>query len=427
MKFNKLFLSILAVIFIFGIAIVGCSTSDDEVSEQPTETENQSDESATENVATTDPEALRVAFGMAETEWDLFNNEILPAFESETGIKVEAVELKAEDLINSLTAQVESGQVTIDMFAQDINNLSGLVTRDLVEDLSAYNDNIPEAVIPGMLEATEFDGKRLFLPYRPNVEIAFYNESKFNELGLQVPTTWEELLNVAKAANDATGQGRVAIKANLQGDNILHMFDFIKQAGGDPYTLNDEGSVLAFEFLQELYPYLNEQSSTAAWDTMNEYLLKDSVYLGTNWPFYIPEFHNQGKDEIKAYSGWSGPVKESHVLGGEVIGIPTGSTKVDEAIQFAEFLMSKDVQELLVSELAWPSVRSDAYGLVQGYQEPYFEAIQKALNYAEPRGNEPYWADAEPIYLEVFQKVVVNGEDVKATLDEAAEKLSALK
>ncbi|NBI28757.1 sugar ABC transporter substrate-binding protein [Chengkuizengella marina] len=426
MKINKLLLSILAVIFIFGVAIVGCSTADDEVQEQPTDNEN-TEQPATENEPSSDSTTLNVAFGMAETEWDLFNNEIIPAFESETGIKIKAVELKAEDLINSLTAQVDTGQINIDMFAQDINNLSGLVTRDLVEDLSQYNEQIPEAVIPGMLEATEFDGKRLFLPYRPNVEIAFYNESKFSELGLEVPTTWEELLNVAKATNDATGQGRVAIKANLQADNILHMFDFIKQAGGDPYTLNDEGSIQAFEFLQELYPYLNEQSSTAAWDTMNEYLLKDSVYLGTNWPFYIPEFHKQGKDEIKAFSGWSGPVKESHVLGGEVIGIPKGSTKVDEAIQFAEFLMSKDVQELLVSELAWPSVRSDAYGLVQGYQEPYFKAIQQALNYAEPRGNEPYWEDAEPIYLEVFQKIVVNGEDVKATLDEAAEKLNALK
>ncbi|OEG00121.1 sugar ABC transporter substrate-binding protein [Vulcanibacillus modesticaldus] len=413
-SFRKFFTVFFAIMIIATIALTGCSSTNDENQvnneEQPKETKT-----------------LKVAFGMGETEWELFRNEILPAFEQETGIKIEAIELKQEDLINSLTAQVESGNITIDMFAQDVNSLSSLVTRDLVEDLSAYKDRIPETVIPGMMEVSEFDGKLLFLPYRPNVEITFYNEAKFNEYGLEVPKTWDELLEVAKALKEKTGQGRVAIKANLQGDNILHMFDFIKAAGGDPYVLNDEGSIKAFEFMQELYPYLSEQSTTANWDTMNKYLEKDSVYLGANWPFYIPQFYKNGKEEIKAYSGWSGPVKESHALGGEVIGIPKGSKKVEEAIKFAEYLMSKPVQELLVSELAWPAVRSDAYGLVKGYQKPYFEAIKNALNYAEPRGNKPYWSDAEKIYLDAFQKAVINGEDVKTVLNEAAKKLEELK
>ncbi|MBO8163434.1 MAG: extracellular solute-binding protein [Brevibacillus sp.] len=397
-----------------------------------TQTEQAGTESQQDSAQPAEPteekeKVLRVAFGMGESEWKLFNDEILPAFQQETGIKVEAIELKQEDLVNNLTAQVQSGNLTIDMFAQDVNSLSSLVTRDLVEDLSGYRDRIPDTVIPGMMEASQFDGKLLFLPYRPNVEIAFYNQKKFEEYGLEVPKNWDDLLQVAQAFKEKTGQGRVAIKANLQIDNILHMFEFIKAAGGDPYQLNDEGSVTAFAFMQKLYPLLNEQSTTANWDTMNQYLEKDSVYLGQNWPFYIPEFHKNGKDEIQAYSGWAGPVKEVHLLGGEVIGIPKGSTKLDEAIRFAEYLMSKPVQELLVSQLAWPAVRSDAYGLVQGYQKPYFEAIKGALDKAEPRGNVPYWADAEKIYLEAFQKAVMNGEDVKTTLDEAAKQLEQIK
>lgn len=419
-KFMAVFL---AIAMISAIALVGCT------GQQATKPSNQPAEQPKEEVKeeAKEPKVLKVAFGMGETEWALFNNEILPAFEQETGIKVEAIELKQEDLINSLTAQVESGNITIDMFGQDVNNLSGLVTRGLVEDLSKYKDRIPDTVIPGMMEVSQFDGKLLFLPYRPNVEITFYNEKKFAEYGLEVPKTWEDLLDTAKALKEKTGQGRVAIKANLQGDNILHMFDFIKAAGGDPYVLNDEGSIKAFEFMQELFPYLNEQSTTANWDTMNKYLEQDSVYLGANWPFYIPEFHKMGKDEIQAYSGWAGPVKESHALGGEVIGIPKGSKNVEEALLFAEYLMSKPVQELLVSELAWPAVRSDAYGLVQGYQQPYFEAIKSALDHAEPRGNQPYWEKAEPIYLDTFQRIVIKGEDVKTVLNEAAKKLEELK
>lgn len=419
---KKTFMLFLTFLLTVVLTFTGCgsTTTTNETSDQPSEVKEETNETNEDNV-------LRVSFGLGETEWKVFRNELLPAFEQETGIKVEAVQVESGDLVNKLTAEVESGNLTIDVFAQDVNNLSSIVARDLVEDLTEYEDIIPDTVIPGMMEVSEFDGKRLFLPYRPNVEIAFYNENKFNEYGIEPPENWEELLEVAKAFKEKTGQGRVGIKANLQVDNILHLFDFIKQAGGDPYVLNDEGSIEAFEFLQELYPYLNEQSTTANWDTMNQYLEKDSIYLGTNWPFYIPEFHKNGKDEIKAYSGWTGPEKESHVLGGEVIGIPKGSTKVEEAIKFAEFLMSKPVQELLVSELAWPAVRSDAYGLVKGYQVPYFEAIKSALDHAEPRGNVPYWQDAETIYLDAFQKAIINGEDVKTTLDEAAQKLDELR
>lgn len=408
------------------VVLAACGGTTDTPTDEPKEEPTANEETPVEDSESED-KTLRVSFGLGETEWTLFRNEILPAFEQTTGIKVEAVQIESADLVNKLNAEVSAGNLSIDMFAQDVNNLSGLVIRDLVEDLSEYRSLIPDSVIPGMVEVSEFDNKLLFLPYRPNVEITFYNEEKLAEFGVELPQTWEELLSVAKQLKEDTNQGRVAMKANLEGDNILHMFDFIRGAGGDPYVLNDEGSIEAFTFMQELYPYLAETSSTANWDSMNSYLETDNVYIGKNWPFYIGEFNSNGKDEIQAYGGWSGPKGMSNALGGEVIGIPKGSEKVEEAILFAEFLMSKEVQELLVSELAWPSVRSDAYGLVQGYQVPFFEAIRDALDNAEPRGNVPYWEDAESIYLEAFQRIVVNGEDVKEVLDASATKLDELR
>jgi len=408
------------------VFLAACGGNGNESSQSSEGNSDNGNNNSSEDKKKEKADKLRVAFGMGESEWKVFENEIIPAFEQETGIKVEPIAIESDNLINKLTAEVDSGNFSVDMFAQDVNNLSALVARDLVADLSEYKSEIPEKVIPGMEDVATFNEKLLFLPYRPNVEITFYNEKKFNKYDMNPPQNWDELLKVAKTFKQEEGQGRVAMKAGLDGDNVIHMFDFIRSAGGDPYVLNDEGSIKAFKYMQKLYPYLAEQSSKATWDTMNQFLEKDSVYLGQNWPFYIPQFHKHGKDEIQAYSGWSGPEKESHTLGGEVIGIPKGSKKVDEAIKFAKFLMTKEVQELLVSELAWPSVRSDAYGLVQGYQKPYFEAIKNALEHAEPRGNVPYWGDAEEIYTEAFQKIVVEGQNVEENLNEAAKQLQKL-
>ena len=53
--------------------------------------------------------------------------------------------------------------------------------------------------------------------------------------------------------------------------------------------------------------------------------------------------------------------------------------------------MSKEAQEILVKENGWPSSRSDAYGQVEAWQQPYFDAVNEAIKVAEPRPNVTYW------------------------------------
>lgn len=371
---------------------------------------------------------LRVAMGLGEDEWKVMRSDILPKFEKDNNVKVEAVQVEAKDIVEKLSAQQKANKVEIDLITQDVNELYALVDRGIVDDLTANKNIIPKTAIKGMIDVGTFDGKLLFLPYRPNVEIAYYNEKKFQEVGLTPPKNWDELMNVAKTFKGKEKIGRVAIKANLDIDNVLHIFDFVRSAGGDPYVLNDEGSVKAFTYLQQLYPYLSPDSKKANWNFMNQFLATDSVYLGQNWPFGVNKIVKEGgKKEIKAYSGWAGPVKESHTLGGEVIGIPKGTPNKDLALKFAEYLMSKDVQETLVAKLAWPSVRTDAYGKVEEWQKPYFDAVNKALQNAEPRGNVKYWPTVQQSLIDAFKDIVQNGKPVKETLDIYAKKIADAK
>jgi trehalose transport system substrate-binding protein len=61
----------------------------------------------------------------------------------------------------------------------------------------------------------------------------------------------------------------------------------------------------------------------------------------------------------------------------------------DAAIQFANFLMSKEAQEVLVAKNGWPSVRDDATAQVPEELKPTFDAIQKALTDGWYRPNVP--------------------------------------
>ena len=154
---------------------------------------------------------------------------------------------------------------------------------------------------------------------------------------------------------------------------------------------------------------------------MNRHIATESVYLGQNWPFGMNVIvKDGGKKEVLAYQGWRGPVKESHVLGGDVIGIPKGAPNKALAIEFAKYLMSKEVQEKLATYNGWPAVRSDAYGTVEEWQRPYFDAINEALKYAEARPNLLYWDAVDKALGEAFREGVIEQKPVKPALEKWA-------
>jgi trehalose transport system substrate-binding protein len=403
----------LAALLAAGLMLAGCGGK----STTPSNTNNTSSASSSGSQTKT----LRVIMGLGEEEWKVMREHVFPAFEKQHNAKIEAVQAESGDTVKKLEAMKAAGKMEVDLITQDNMNLLPLVSKGLVEDLSAYRKLIPDTAIPGVVKVGEFDGKLYFLPYRPNVEINFYNEKVFQKYNLKPPTTWDELLNVAKTLKEKEGTGKVGLKLVLDGNTTVQLFEFIRQAGGDPTKLNDEGSVKAYTFLKELYPYLAADSKKADWNTTNKFLASESFHLAANWPFGVGVIvKDGGKKEIKAYGGWKGPVKASKVLGGEVIGIPAGSPNKELALKFAEYLMSKEVQETLAAKLAWPSYRTDAYAKVEDWQKPYFDAINEAMKVADPRPNVPYWDVLDKSLNDAFREIVIEGKDVKATLDKYA-------
>jgi len=356
--------------------------------------------------------------GLAEVEWRVMREQVFPPFEQQHQVRLRGVQAEAPDAAKKLVAMYRAKRMEVDLITQDVLQLAPLVHAGVMEDLSMYREAIPTTALPHLSEVGTFDGSIYFMPYRPNVQIAYYNAEKFRAYELQPPQSWPELLAVAQRFHQAEGVGRVLVQGTLSPNTTTQVIEFIWAAGGDPLVLNDLGSVQAFSFLQQLAPYLAPETRRADWNTTNAFLATESVYLARNWPFGIHLLVQEaGKTQIKAYHGWRGPVRESHVLGGEVIGIPHGARQRELALEFMRYLMSKPVQEMLVSSLGWPSFRSDAYGNTQAWQAPYFAAVQEALAQAQPRPQVGYWAQLDRALTGAFREIVYEGYPIQATLD----------
>jgi ABC-type glycerol-3-phosphate transport system substrate-binding protein len=149
--------------------------------------------------------------------------------------------------------------------------------------------------------------------------------------------------------------------------------------------------------------------------------------MATNWPFTTAELAGADiLDKFDVYEGWAGPAQAAHVIGGEVLGIPEGVTGKQEeaALALAQFLMSKDAQEELVSKNSWPSVRSDALGQVPAEQKSTFDAIQAALADGWYRPNVVYWADVEGAMADAVNRIIYNDEDAASVLNQEHDKIA---
>jgi trehalose transport system substrate-binding protein len=210
-----------------------------------------------------DGKTLRLAVGLAEEERQVYDDDVIPPFKDMTGGDVEIIQIDAADVVTTLQAQVDSGNIEIDILDQDNNSLAPLVANQLVEELPEAQDVIPAETIPALLEVLQFDSKYYFLPARPNVQITYYNEAIFNDAGVQPPQSWDELTSVGQALKDARGVGLIGIQGAAGGPVGVTVTQFIWEAGGDPLKVNSEQGVQAFTFLQGLKDVLTPQYPTA--------------------------------------------------------------------------------------------------------------------------------------------------------------------
>ena len=287
---------------------------------------------------------------------------------------------------------------------------------------------LPPETIEALLPVLQFDDKYYFLPARPNVQITYYNSDRFQQDELQPPKTWDELMAVAKAIQEKAGVGQVSIQGVPGGPVGVTVTQFLWQAGGDPLQIDNDAGAQAFQFMQNLKPYLTPQYPTATFDTTNTYLLNESVILAQNWPFGINVIVGEGgKKEILTYDGWSGPAGNALVLGGDVFGIVKGTPNRDMALDFVRFFTSKAIQETLTAQIGWPAMRTDAFGAVQEWQKPYFESVLNALKNAKARPNVTYWLQVEQSLSNTFNDIVTGGQDVASTLQRYQQEIDKLK
>lgn len=114
-------------------------------------------------------------------------------------------------------------------------------------------------------ESLQYDGETYYsMPFSKSTDLLYYNKTFFDEHGLEIPTTWEEVVEVSKQITEITGRPSFGI------DNTANfLITGLKQLGGE-YT-NKDGEIL-FNNQESLHilELLNENIKNGNWRLAGE-------------------------------------------------------------------------------------------------------------------------------------------------------------
>lgn len=188
----------------------------------------------------------------------------LSEFQEKTGIKVNLESYAAADVKNKVNINGAAGGTEIDVFAfQPTTDTRAYYSNGYFAPLNDYiaasKDYAYEDFFPSSRLSTSVDDVIVGIPYMVEGEIMWYNKEILEKYGVSVPTTFAEMLEVAKKVYDP--QNNVyAYTLRGQGNNAVGAITgFLYGFGADFYnedmtvaTINTPEALAAIEFYADL-------------------------------------------------------------------------------------------------------------------------------------------------------------------------------
>ena len=167
---------------------------------------------------------------------------------NEYGVKVEIQNVTNSDYKTKLTTMMASDSETDIIFTWELGYLENFVNGDKIVSLQKYLDEDEEwknSFNGGILDPLTYDGEVYAIPTQQSTAIMYYNKAIFDKYGLEVPTTYDEYVQVcdtlkengvtpvalASTADDAwlVSQYIQQLSDGIKGEDL---FNSIKQENG---------------------------------------------------------------------------------------------------------------------------------------------------------------------------------------------------
>lgn len=295
-----------------------------------------------------------------QTAWE----EVAAAFQEETGIEVELRFQGTWDEIPTLLQESRLAGDQVDIVRVGIGTISStLGAAGGVKDLTELAAPLLDRYSEGMVDNCYIGDHLWALPYYDaSSYMCLYNKTLFDEMGLQAPSTWDELTAVSKALSEKDGMMPMIFQGKdgwawpmmytetynqaTGNDSIAAVESFLK---GETSFVSD-ASVQAFDLVKKFYD--DQVLTTASLDTDEEGMIatfaqgKAGMLFAGTWDYET--IKNSCDFEVGAFA-FPVMVEGSHTENGYGVGdyalaIPSFASddNLENTMRFLEYITRQE-------------------------------------------------------------------------------------
>ena len=286
-------------------------------------------------------------------------------FTEETGIKVDLFLANLD--FETRLARAAVGNALPDLLINDVTAMGQMRGMGILKEIDrasiAGNENIYDVA---WQSAQAPDGKYYGVPTSAQAFAVFERKDWREKLGYDIPKTWDDLYNLAKAftEDDPDGNGKndtygyVMPLSTTRGYATWFLSDLIWQAGGqfmekkgDKFVSSlatpQVAEALGFARKMICDGYAQPGAITATTGDTTPVFSSGQGGIYRSGPYHIaPLSKEPGADVLEVIPPPAGPNGQAELAEGEAIFMTASTQHEAEAKKFIEFLISKEGQEI---------------------------------------------------------------------------------
>ena len=358
-----------------------------------------------------------------ETANDSINASIAEFEKANPDIKVKRTTFAFADLSKSILQGSVGGQVP-DVAVVDVVDNQNFASLGMLKDLS--NDGINKSdFFEGPWSSVVYEGKTYGIPLNSNNLALYYNKQMLKDAGVEVPTDWASLKDVAKKTTKGDVKG-IAISAVKSESATFQILPFVWQTGGDLKDYATSGAT-ALAYLRGLIDdgSMSEAVSNYTQEDARTQFITGKSAMMINGPW---ELATLTKD---AQFDWDvAPLpkdkRAATSMGGENVVVMNGAKQSDAAVKLAKYLTSAEGAKIYCDGSGQLSSRPDLKGKLKLSEDAKNKVFESQLADAHARAyGKDYPKISEAIQLSM-QEALTGASTPEAAAKKAADTITPL-
>lgn len=371
-----------------------------------------------------DGTTLKIWTYLSQNEQKAFES-LCNNYEEKSGVKIEAEFIPFGDYKKQLSVAI-AGDSLPDIIMIDNPDHAAFASMgifaDITDKMNTWDGK--DKYFEGPMQSTMLDGKCYGIPFTSNCLALFYNKKMLSDAGVEVPKTWDELKVAAKALTKEGVYG-MAVGSPKNEEATFNFLPWMLSAGGSYDKVNSEAVIKAATVWSDLIQAGSMSKETPMWgqgDAQKQFSSeKVAMFQGGPWMVAQIEQDNPNLD----FGVATIPIdqQEASVLGGENLGIISGSKNIDAAWEFLKYIGDFDVMREFIGQTGFFPPRSDVAAQKEWTEDPIKSVFAEQMQSAMPRGPHPKWPEISEAIYTALQEIEVGQATPKDALDAAQAKI----